>query len=143
VTRVGEPLRQAFVPAASRGIITSKKWELMHKSSKLFLLGLSLACCLAVACAPKDVKHYPIQAKVISVDLPSKRIVVEHGDIPGLMPAMTMGYTLAVPKEAQGLALGDKISADLVVTDGLARLEKIVLLEKAEPVPMSAPAAKP
>jgi Cu/Ag efflux protein CusF len=72
-----------------------------------------------------------------------QRIVVEHGDIPGLMPAMTMGYTLAVPKEAQSLALGDKISADLVVTDGLARLEKIVLLEKAKPVPMPAPAAKP
>jgi Cu/Ag efflux protein CusF len=59
------------------------------------------------------------------------------------MPAMTMGYTLAVPKEAQGLSLGDKISADLVVSDGLGRLEKIVLLEKAKPLPMPAAAAKP
>jgi Cu/Ag efflux protein CusF len=115
----------------------------MYMPSKLSTLGLLFVCFLATACAPKDVKHYPIQAKVISVDLPSKRIVVEHGDIPGLMPAMAMGYTLAVPKEAQGLALGDKISADLVVTDGLARLEKIVLLEKAKPVPIPAPAAQP
>jgi len=102
-----------------------------------------LACCLATACAHKDVKHYPIEAKVISVDLPGKRIIVEHGDIPGLMPAMTMGYTLANPKEAQGLSLGDKISADLVVTDGLARLEKVTLLEKAKPLPNPAPPAKP
>jgi protein SCO1/2 len=115
----------------------------MHKSSKPFFLGLLFACCLVVACAPKDVKHYPIEAKVISVDLPSKRIVIEHGDIPGLMPAMTMGYTLAVPKEAQGLSLGDKISADLVVTDGLARLEKVTLLEKAKPAPAPAPLTKP
>jgi Cu/Ag efflux protein CusF len=110
---------------------------------KLYLPGLLLACCLAAACAPKDVKHYPIEAKVISVDLPGKRIIVEHGEIPGLMPAMTMGYTLAKPKEAQGLSLGDKISADLVVTDGLARLEKIVLLEKAKPAPTPALAAQP
>jgi hypothetical protein len=54
-----------------------------------------------------------------------------------------MGYTLAVPKEAQGLSLGDKISADLVVTDGLGRLEKIALLEKAKPAPTPAPASKP
>lgn len=110
---------------------------------KLYLPGLLLACCLATACAHKDVKHYPIEAKVISVDLPGKRIIVEHGDIPGLMPAMTMGYTLANPKEAQGLSLGDKISADLVVTDGLARLEKVTLLEKAKPLPNPAPPAKP
>jgi Cu/Ag efflux protein CusF len=143
VARVAKRLRQASAATASRGIIASEKWGLMQIVSKPFLLGLLLACSLASACTQRVGKHYPIQADVISVDLPGKRIVVEHGDIPGLMPAMTMSYTLAAPKEAQGLALDDKISADLVVTDGIARLEKIVLLEKAKPVPTPAPAAKP
>jgi Cu/Ag efflux protein CusF len=115
----------------------------MRMRVKLFLLGLSLICCFAAACGPKDAKHYPIQAEVIALDLPKNLIVLKHGDIPGLMPAMTMGYIVATPKEAAALAPGDKIIADLVVSDGKARLEEIVLLEKAKPVPIPAPAAKP
>ncbi len=64
------------------------------------------------------------------MDLPRRLLIVRHGDIPGFMPAMTMGYSIAVPKEVETLGAGDKISADLVVSEGKARLEKIVLLEK-------------
>ncbi len=78
-------------------------------------------------------KRYPIQAEVIAVDLPRKLLTVKHGDIPGLMPAMTMSYVIAVPKEAASLAPGDKITADLVVSASKGRLEKIVLLERAKP----------
>ena len=80
-------------------------------------------------------KHYPTKAEVIAVELPRKRITVKHGDIPGLMLAMTMSYVIAIPKEAESLAPGDKISADLVVSNSKARLEKIVLLKKAKPNP--------
>jgi protein SCO1 len=86
-------------------------------------------------------KRYPIQAEVIAVDLPRKFLIVKHGDIPGFMPAMTMSYVIAIPKEADSLAPGDKIAADLVVSVGKGRLEKIVLLEKAKPNPAPAPAA--
>jgi len=47
-----------------------------------------------------------------------------------LMPTMTMSYAIAIP---ESLGPGDKISADLVVSSSKARLEKIVLLEKAKP----------
>ena len=86
-------------------------------------------------------KRYSIQAEVIAVDLPRKLLIVTHGDIPGFMPAMTMSYAIAVPKEAASLAPGDKITADLVVSAGKARLEKIVVLEKAKPNAAPAPAA--
>ena len=75
-------------------------------------------------------RHYPIQAEVIAVELSTKLIIVKQGDIPELMPAMTMSYTIAIP---ESLGPGDKISADLVVSTSEARLEKIVLLEKAKP----------
>jgi protein SCO1/2 len=71
------------------------------------------------------------------MDLPRRLLIVQHGDIPGFMPAMTMGYSIAVPKEVETLRAGDKISADLVVSEGKARLEKIVLFEKAKPAPMA------
>jgi hypothetical protein len=52
-----------------------------------------------------------------------------------------MSYAIAVPKEAASLAPGDKITADLVVSAGIGRLEKIVVLEKAKPDPATTPAA--
>lgn len=75
-------------------------------------------------------KHYPIQGEVISTDAGKKLITVKHGDIPGLMPAMTMTYQVAEPKQIETLQPGDKITADLVVSESKGRLEKIVLLGK-------------
>ncbi|MBZ5702994.1 MAG: copper-binding protein [Acidobacteriia bacterium] len=96
------------------------------------------------ACASAPEKRYPIQAEVVSADAPRKMIVVSHGEIPGLMPAMTMGYMVAEPKEIEGLGPGDKITADLVVSDNKGQLEKIVLVKKAgkEQAPAAAPAVK-
>ena len=106
----------------------------MRRLVALFLLISGLAIFLLTGCKAKPPEsHYPIQAEVIAMDLPRRLLIVQHGDIPGFMPAMTMGYSIAVPKEVETLGAGDKITADLVVSEGQARLEKIVLLEKAKP----------
>jgi len=103
------------------------------------VIGLSLTS----GCRAPEGKHYPIaQAEVFGVDIPHKLIIIKHGDIPGFMPAMTMSYSLASPTEAEALGPGDKISADLVVSENIGHLEKIVLLEKARPAP-PVPAAEP
>src|SRR5260370_37839407 len=81
-------------------------------------------------CQSAPDKHYPIQGEVISVDAGKKLITVKHGDIPGLMPAMTMTYQIAEPRQIQTLQPGDKITADLVVSENKGRLEKIVLVGK-------------
>jgi protein SCO1/2 len=91
---------------------------------------------LSVACQPPPpAKHYPVQAEVIAVDAPKKLITVKHGDIPGLMPAMTMQYVVAEPKQIATLQPGDKITADLVVSEGRGQLEQIVLVSKADAKP--------
>jgi len=46
------------------------------------------------------------------------------------MPAMTMMYQVAEPKQIETLQAGDKITADLVVSENKGRLEKIVLAGK-------------
>ena len=116
----------------------------MRRLVALFLLISGLAILFLTGCKAKPPEsHYPIQAEVIAMDLPRRLLIVQHGDIPGFMPAMTMSYSIAVPKEAEALGEGDKISADLVVSEGKARLEKIVLLEKAKPAPMTPSAPKP
>lgn len=87
---------------------------------------------LVTGCQSAPEKHYPIQGEVISADAAKKLITVKHGDIPGLMPAMTMTYQVAEPKQIETLQPGDKITADLVVSESKGRLEKIVLVGKGD-----------
>jgi protein SCO1 len=95
------------------------------------LAALLVFCvCVAAGCQSAPAKHYPLQGTVISVDAGQKMITVKHGDIVGLMPAMTMTYQVADPKEIAMLRPGDTISGDLVVSENVGRLEKIVLVSK-------------
>jgi protein SCO1/2 len=102
---------------------------------KHFFIFLLAAVALSTSCQPPPAKHYPVQAEVIAVDAPKKLITVKHGDIPGLMPAMTMQYMVAEPKQIATLRPGDKITADLVVSEGRGQLEQIVLVSKADAKP--------
>jgi protein SCO1/2 len=98
------------------------------------LLAIVLVLCagLVAGCQSAPEKHYPIQGEVISVDPAKKLLTVKHGDIPGLMPAMTMTYQVAASKEIESLQPGDKITADLVVSESKGRLEKIVVVSKGD-----------
>jgi protein SCO1/2 len=108
------------------------------------LMVFSLAICAAIAAvsgcrSPQqreqtaaEVKHYQLEGEVVSVDAPNKRLVVKHGDIPGFMEAMTMPYPVADVKELNGLAAGDRIRAELVVSDGEAVLHNVTLVSKAK-----------
>ena len=105
------------------------------------LLMIVLVACgfLWVGCHKDEAKHYPASGEVISVDVPHKMVMLKHGDIPGLMPAMTMDYTVAEVKQIEGLKPGDTISADLVVGANIGHLEKIVVVTKAVAPPAATP----
>ena len=103
-----------------------------------------LLVCLALAyfaggCKSAPQKRYLLQAEVISADAPRALIVVKHGEIPGLMPAMTMQYAVAEPKQIEALQPGDKITAILVVSEFKGHLEKIALVEKLKPTATPGP----
>jgi Cu/Ag efflux protein CusF len=104
----------------------------------IFLL-LETLVIASAGCQTAPVKHYAIQAEVISVNVPEKMVTVKHGEIPGLMPAMMMNYLVADEKQIEPLKPGDKISADLVVGENVGHLEKIVLVEKAVPALVPTP----
>ena len=71
------------------------------------LVSFAIAC-LTAGCKSTPEKHYPLHAVVISADAPRGLIVMEHGEIPGLMPAMTMQYSVADPKQTENLGRGTK-----------------------------------
>jgi protein SCO1/2 len=103
--------------------------------NRIFLLFSLVFICFSVGCQSAPKRHYPLQAEVISVDAPKGLILVKHGEIPGLMPAMTMQYAVADPKQIEALQPGDKIGADLVVSETNGRLEKITLISKGDGKP--------
>ena len=107
----------------------------------IFLL-LWMMVMASVGCQTAPVKHYAIQAEVIAVDVPRKMVTVKHGEIPGLMPAMTMDYLVADEKQIEALKPGDKISADLVIGENVGHLEKIVLVEKGAVAPAAGDASQ-
>lgn len=80
----------------------------------------------------KPEKHYPLQAEVISTEPQRGLMIVKHGEIPGLMPAMTMQYAVEDPKQIENLKPGDKISAHLVVSKSKGCLEKITLVSHGD-----------
>ena len=96
--------------------------------NKILLLVAFIA---AIIGCSKPARRYHLNAEVISVEPPRALIVVKHGEIPGLMPAMTMQYSVADPKQIENLRPGDKITADLVVRDNKGQLENITLVTKA------------
>jgi Cu/Ag efflux protein CusF len=91
---------------------------------KIVLLMCLAFVYFAVGCKSEREKAYLLQAEVISTDAPKALIVVKHGEIPGLMPAMTMQYAVAEPKQIETLKPGDKITADFVGSEFKGHLEK-------------------
>jgi protein SCO1/2 len=101
------------------------------KSYALAVLGM-VALLLASACSRSGSgsssageNHYPLTGEVVSVDPARGVMVVRHGAIEGLMPAMTMEFAVSAG-DAEVIKPGQHIRAQLVpVKTGDWRLEKI------------------
>jgi protein SCO1 len=75
-------------------------------------------------------KVYHMAGTVVSIDKEQQHLVVNHGDIPGFMSAMTMPYPVADPATLERVSVGDEITADVVVNNGAARLKNVVVVKK-------------
>jgi protein SCO1/2 len=94
---------------------------------------LLLAALLAPACRreapPAGARLYAIEGRVVEVDAASRRLTLAHGDIPGLMPAMTMPFVV-LEKDASllpAITPGDGVTATLVVEGSRYWLDEIVV----------------
>jgi len=92
------------------------------------LLGLLLLW--AVAC--DDVRRYGGRGIVEDVHVESGQVLIEHDDIPGLMPAMTMNFDVASPEVLGRLASGQEIAFTLVRTDRAYEIVDIRVLGTVE-----------
>jgi len=80
--------------------------------------GLVLVLALALAACKPHVTHGTGQGTVAGVDLAKHEITLDHGDVPGIMSAMTMTFAVSDPKILEGVAPGAKVEFDVEVRDG-------------------------
>jgi Cu/Ag efflux protein CusF len=79
-----------------------------------------------------SVQHFRLSGTIRSVDAANGRLVVQHGDIPGFMGAMTMSYGVGKHEDLKKLAAGDQIQSDVVENDSETYLENIAVTHKAQ-----------
>jgi Cu/Ag efflux protein CusF len=102
------------------------------------LTGLSLSVWLAGCSSPKPAqqeqgpRRYSLHGRVVSVEKAKQQVTVDHGEIPGFMMAMTMGYSVKSPNLLDSLSPEDQITADVVVNENDVWLENIVVVKKAD-----------
>jgi len=77
-------------------------------------------------------QRYHLDGRVVSVETAKQQVVVDAGDIPGFMMAMTMAYPVKNPSLLAPLSPEDKIKADVVVNGTDVYLENIVVVKKAD-----------
>jgi len=100
----------------------------------------SLAIALiAGGCAQRQPQNtYRLQGQVLSIEAPRKTLTIKHSEIEGLMPAMTMPYTVKDDRLLNGLTPGDLVDATLVIVSNDAYLTAIT---KTGQAPLEQPAA--
>jgi len=84
----------------------------------LVIISMAAFACLA-ACSSKksDGRRYDLKGKVVAVDRGTESLTIDHEEIKGYMPAMTMEYPLRDEEALKVVDAGDQIQATLVVAD--------------------------
>ena len=96
----------------------------------------------AAACGSKpDQREYPLQGQVITVAGDRQQATINHEEIKGFMPAMTMPYKVRETKQLEGVTAGDLINAKLIVLSNDAYITDV---KKVGSAPLAkAPAEAP
>lgn len=102
---------------------------------------ISLAACRR---SSDQFRHYPVDGKVLAVNKDKKTLTIAHKEIPGLMGAMTMDYSVNDGWVMRAAKPGDHIVASLVMDPEGAYLENVVLTDTGTPIdPSTSPLHEP
>jgi len=107
-------------------------------SMLVFCVGFVLAAC--DRSEPDDIRarHYDTRGVIRAIAPGARSIDVEHEEIRGFMPSMTMPFSVRDPKQITGMRIGDAISFRLNVTDNdswIDQIKQISLDEVRLPTP--------
>jgi len=95
---------------------------------------LALVLIASTACrrhSPANEKRFDLKGKVVAVEVDKHLVTVAHEEITDFMPAMTMPFMLPDESALQFLAIGDEISATLVVDGAQSWLENVAITRQS------------
>ena len=97
----------------------------MHYTTRVTLFLLFGVIVIGFGCNrhPRNEKRYPIEGKVIAVNKTDRTATINHKDIPGYMPGMTMEFKIKNDADLEIMKPGDQITGTLVVDDISSWLE--------------------
>ncbi len=87
------------------------------------LLAASLASCSKAPLAEKAPavhaaeRGFEVRGILRGIDIDRKSVTVEHEDIAGFMPSMTMPFSVKTPEELRGFSVGNAVTFRFIVTD--------------------------
>jgi protein SCO1 len=99
----------------------------MTNWARLFLLILLLLTAVLGACRHNE-KRYELKGKVVMVEPEKHLVTVAHEEVKGLMPAMTMPFTVPNQADLDYMAPEDRITATLVVDGSQSWLEDLFVV---------------
>ena len=84
-------------------------------ASLLLAAGIALGACGG---EPQDTVA-SARGTVRAVDPARAQVTIRHGDVPGMMRAMTMTFEVADPALLEGVGAGDEVDFDLRYAEGV------------------------
>jgi protein SCO1/2 len=101
---------------------------------KKLLLILMVAVLIGTGCRrhkPGSEQRFDLKGKVVAVEVDKHLVTVAHEEVKDFMPAMTMPFMLPDESALQFLAVGDEISATLVVDGAQSWLENVAITRQS------------
>lgn len=88
------------------------------KTMRSWVAGCLLAAAIAVTACGGGSDSGQGSGVVRGIDTANAQITLEHGDIPGLMKAMTMTFEVADPTLLEGVEVGSEVDFRVRYADG-------------------------
>jgi protein SCO1/2 len=99
---------------------------------------LLILVALAAACRHNE-KRYELKGKVVMVEREKHLVTVSHDEVKGLMPAMTMPFTVESDSDLDALAPDAQLTATLVIDGAHSWLEDLVIVQQTGAPNLTAP----
>ena len=99
----------------------------MTNSTRVLLLMVLLVASVCGACRRNE-QRYELKGKVVMVEKDKHLVTIAHEDVKGLMPAMTMPFTVPSKADLDFIAPEDQVTATLVVDGSQSWLENLFVV---------------
>ena len=95
------------------------------------ILLLFVGCASSCRRNTANEKRYDLKGKVVAVEPDKHLVTIAHGDIKDYMPGMTMPFTDPNDSDFQILAVGDEITATLVIDGSHSWLDQVIITKES------------